>query len=148
MQLTKNFYLKEFLVSQTAARMRLNNDPSEQVIANLKALTINVLQPLREHYGRSVVISSGYRSKAVNRAIGSHDGSQHVQGMAADFEIPGLPNLEVAKWIRDNLTFDQLILEFWTGGNSGWIHCSYRQGNNRKQTLTINNRGTHQGFKA
>jgi len=148
MQLSKNFYLEEFLKSQTASRLKLNNNPNEKIIANLKNLAIHVLQPIREHYDRPVVISSGYRSVSVNRAIGSHDGSQHVVGQAADFEIPGLANLEVAKWIRDNLTFDQLILEFWTGGNSGWIHCSYRAGNNRKQTLTINNRGTHQGFKA
>lgn len=148
MQLSKNFYLSEFVRSQTASRKGIDNTPPVPVIENLKLLAINVLQPLRDHYDRPIVISSGYRSPALNRAIGSSDRSQHTKGQAADFEIPGLPNLEVANWIKDNLPYDQLILEFWTGGNSGWIHCSYAHNANKKQLLTINNRGTFKGFVA
>lgn len=139
MKLSKNFYLSELVKSQVAERKGLDNTPDGVVQANLKGLCMNVLQKVRDHYGKPVVINSGYRSPAVNKAIGGSTTSQHCKGEAADFEIPGLDNKEVAKWIANNLSFDQLILEFYEEGkgkNSGWIHVSYKDlPDNRKSML-------------
>ena len=146
MQLTKNFHLSEFLVSQTASRQGINNIPNQTQIANLKLLAEKVLQPLRDHYQLPVSISSGYRSPALNRAVGGSPSSQHMTGQAADFQIPSIDNYTVAKWIQDNLNYDQLILEFYSGGNSGWIHCGYSP-SHKNQELTINKFGTFQGLK-
>lgn len=127
MKLGKNFSLHEFTRSQTASRRNIDNTPDPVIVKRLEALVDNVLQPVRDHFGRPVRISSGYRSPRLNRAIGGSRTSQHMQGEAADFEIPGLSNYEVAKWMKQNLNYDQLILEFYTPGvpNSGWIHVSY-----------------------
>ena len=92
-------------------------------------------------FGTREVIASGYRSPELSEAIGSKATSQHCLGEAADFEIAGVSNLEVALWIQNHCDFDQLILEFWKDGepNSGWIHCSYKNdGTNRKTALIIN----------
>ncbi len=107
---------------------------------------------MRAHFGLPVTISSWYRCPALNKAIGGVDKpgkiSQHVLGEAVDFEIPGVPNAEVAAWIRDNLEFDQCILEFYKPGipDSGWIHVSYREGACRNTCLTINSTGTFEGL--
>tara|TARA_Y100001963_G_C6427221_1_gene285389 strand:- start:155 stop:454 length:300 start_codon:yes stop_codon:yes gene_type:complete len=84
-----------------------------------------------------VSVSSGYRSKALCEAIGSKSTSQHAKGEAADFEIFGISNKELADWIHFNVNYDQLILEYWkeSDPNSGWVHCSYTEGNNRRQYL-------------
>lgn len=146
MQLTKNFYLSEFLASQTASRFHLDNTPNFEVKNRLKLLAEKVLQPIRDHYNRPVIVSSGYRSPAVNRAVGGSPKSQHMTGEAADFEIPGIDNYELAKWIENNLNYDQLILEFYTGGNSGWIHVGYSP-RHLNQELTINRFGSFSGLK-
>lgn len=131
MRLSKNFSLSELTKSQTALRMGINNEPTPGDLYNLHLLCDNILQPLREHYGRPVTISSGYRSEDLCVAIGSSRKSQHAKGQAADFEVMGMDNKEVAEWIRDVLDFDQLILEFYEDGepNSGWVHCSYAEDN-------------------
>lgn len=142
-QLSPNFHLSEFLKSQTATRLGVDMTPPPEVVENLRNLCVAILQPVRDHFGRPVSVSSGWRPLKVNRAIGSSDGSQHVLGQAADFEIPGISNPVVAQWIEDNLIFDQLILEFYTQGdpNSGWIHASFVAGRqNRQQSLTIGRR--------
>lgn len=143
MKLTPDFHLSEFLKSQTAHRLGVDMTPPARVVESLTNLCVAILQPVRDHFGKPVSISSGYRPLSVNRAIGSSDSSQHVKGEAADFEIPGVPNPEVAKWIEDHLLFDQLILEFYTQGdpNSGWIHASFCAGRqNLQQSLTIGRR--------
>lgn len=131
MKLSRNFSLGELTKSQTALRMGIDNNPTPEDLYNLHLLCDNILQPLREHYGRPVTISSGYRSEDLCVAIGSSRKSQHAKGQAADFEVMGVDNKEVAEWIRDVLDFDQLILEFYKDGepNSGWIHCSYAEDN-------------------
>lgn len=141
MRLSNNFLLSEFTKSNTALRLGIDNTPTEEVIYNLTQLCRYVLQPIKDYYTQiapidkiAVIVSSGFRCLQLNRAIGSSDRSQHILGMAADFEIPGLSNLEVATWIRDNLEFDQLILEYYdeSDPNSGWIHISFNpNGNNR-----------------
>jgi hypothetical protein len=138
MNLTKNFTLAEMCKSDTALRLGLENEPNEQQLAALKLLAEKVLQPVRGHFGRGVKVNSALRTLPVNRAIGSGDNSDHVRGQAADIEIPGVPNAELAEWIKDNLEFRQLILEFYTPGipDSGWVHVSYVAEDNKKQVLT------------
>jgi hypothetical protein len=85
------------------------------------------LQPVRDHFGMAVVISSGYRCPLLNKEVSKSQNSQHLYGLAADFEIPGVSNRDIALWIQQNLVYDQLILEFHDpkDPNSGWVHCSY-----------------------
>jgi len=138
MQLSKNFNLVEMTKSQTATRQGIDNTPSAEHQANLQSLCMHVLQPIRDHFGQVVSVSSGYRSPELCVAIGSSTKSQHAKGEASDFEIFGISNKELADYIDQNLDYDQLILEYWKGEdepNSGWVHCSYTNGNNRKQYL-------------
>jgi len=139
MKLSENFSLVELTKSQTAERKGIDNTPSTEHQENLKRLCESILQRVRDHFGRVVSVSSGYRSEELCQAIGSKITSQHAKGQAADFEIFGTPNNEVANWIRNNLIFDQLILEFWNPDepNSGWVHVSYDPdfNQNRKQYL-------------
>jgi zinc D-Ala-D-Ala carboxypeptidase len=137
MSLTKNFSLIELTKSQTAERKGIDNTPSTEHQENLKSLCEMILQPIRDHFGQVVSVSSGYRSQELCVAIGSSTNSQHAKGEAADFEIFGLSNKELADYIDENLDYDQLILEYWkeSDPNSGWVHCSYTNGNNRKQYL-------------
>ena len=143
MKLSKNFTLKELTKSSTAVRHGINNNPDKEQMINLVVLTNCVLQPIRNAHGR-VDVNSGLRVLELNRAIGSGDSSQHVQGMAADIECPSISNMELAEWIRDNLEFDQLILEFYTPQDptSGWVHVSYNKEENRKRVLrAVKNNG-------
>jgi len=137
MSLTKNFSLIELTSSQTATRKGIDNTPSPEHQDNLKSLCTYVLQPIRDHFSRVVSVSSGYRSPELCIAIGSKISSQHAKGEAADFEIFGVSNKELADYIHEELEYDQLILEYWNESdpNSGWVHCSYTNGNNRKQYL-------------
>ena len=137
MKLSENFSLVELTKSQTAERKGINNTPSTEHQDNLKSLCTHVLQPVRDHFSRVVSVSSGYRSEALCLAIGSKTTSQHAKGEAADFEIYGLSNKELADWINENLYYDQLILEYWKEEepNSGWVHCSFSLNGNRKQYL-------------
>ena len=134
MQLSQNFTLAELTKSQTAERKGIKNVPDAEAITNLKLLAENILQPIRNEFG-SFIVSSGYRCPELSIAIGSSKNSQHCKGQAADFEVANVDNYLLAQWIRDNLVFDQLILECYTGGNTGWIHCSYSQ-RARKELLT------------
>ena len=132
--LSKNFSLAELTKSQTAERKGIPNTPTADHIFNLTALCENILQPIRNEFG-SFIVSSGYRSPELCEAIGSKATSQHAKGEAADFEVAGVSNYKLATWIEENLPFDQLILECFQGGNSGWIHCSYSSNANRQQSL-------------
>ena len=137
MKLSENFSLSELTKSQTAERKGIDNTPSPTHQENLKSLCEMVLQPIRDHFGQVVSVSSGYRSPELCTAIGSKSTSQHAKGEAADFEIFGVSNKELADWIHYNTNYDQLILEYWNESdpNSGWVHCSFSEGNNRKQYL-------------
>ena len=126
MNLSRNFTLSELTKSDTAIRRGINNNPNAEQIEKLKALCENILQPVRDHFGR-VKVTSGFRSAELCVAIGSSVNSQHARAEAADFEVVGTDNVELFDWIKNNLEPDQLILEFYTPGepNSGWIHCSW-----------------------
>ena len=138
MKLTANFSLEELTKSETALRFDLDNEPNDEQLANLVALCECVLQPVRDHFGKGVKVNSGLRTPEVNAKVGGSKTSDHCKGMAADIEIPGIANAELAQWITDNLEFRQVILEFYTPGipDSGWVHVSYNSGDNKKQVLT------------
>lgn len=138
MQLSRNFTLTEMVKSETALRRGIDNTPSDDIIVNLTALANKVLQPIRDYYNKSVKVNSGYRSLEVNSLIGGSRTSDHCKGMAADIEIAGVNNPDLAKWIVENLKFTQVILEFYTQGvpDSGWVHVSYDPSNLKCQALT------------
>ena len=138
MQLTNNFSLHEMTKSETALRMQMDNTPNEVEIDNLRVLCEKVLQPVRDHYGKGVKVNSGFRAADVNAEVGGSRTSDHCKGQAADIEIPGVPNAELAQWIANNLEYTQVILEFYTQGipDSGWVHVSYDPANLKKQQLT------------
>lgn len=140
MKLTANISLDELTKSQIAERKGINNNPNPTQIENLKALAQNILQPVRSHFDKPLIISSGFRCAELCVEIGSSVTSQHVaddKAAAADFEIPAIDNKELAKYIRNELSFDQLILEFYRDNEptSGWVHCSYSTDHNRNQPL-------------
>jgi len=140
MQLSEHFNLKEFTKSETAIRKRIDNTPNAVHAQNLKNVCEKILEPVRKHFNKPVRINSGYRGPALNAAVGGSSKSQHCNGEAIDFEIDGLANPELARWVSQNCEFDQIILEFYDpkeGPNSGWVHASYTTtGKNRKQLLT------------
>lgn len=137
MKLSNNFSLHELTKSDMAARKEIDNTPSLTVIDNLQALVDNILQPIRSKLG-PVVVTSGYRSPKLNTAIGGSPTSDHCLGMAADIEVLGMDNKELAQYIRDNFKFTQVILEFYTDGlpDSGWVHVSYDKDDLKCQCLT------------
>jgi len=137
MQLSGHFSLSELTKSQTAERKGIDNKPTLEHIENLTELCTQILEPTRRNFGKPMVITSGYRSEELCEAIGSVKTSQHAKGQAADFEMIGLDNKSLAKYIKNNLVFDQLILEFYTPNDpsSGWVHCSYNKDENRKEAL-------------
>lgn len=150
-KLTKNFTLEEMCYSVTANNMKIKNYTTDNnIVSKLKLLCEHILQPVRDYYGKPVIINSGYRCPSLNNAVKGAKNSQHLTGEACDFEIMGISNYELANWVKDNLDFDQLILEFCDNLkndiNSGWVHCSYKAYGNRHQTLTINKKGTKTGL--
>ena len=148
MKLSQHFSLEEMTKSQTAIRKGIDNVPNEEQIQNLKALCENVLEYIRIRFGKAITVNSGFRNQELNQAIGGARTSQHTTGQAADIEINGVDNLELAKWIRENLHFDQLICEYYVNGipDSGWVHVSWNSSGNRGQVLTIDKSGTRNGL--
>ena len=148
MQLSKHFKLSEFTKSQVAVRKGIKNTPSSGEIKNLTDLCYGVLEKARAKFDRPVTINSGFRCLELNHAIGSGDSSQHCKGMAADIEIPGVPNIQLAYWIQGNCDFDQLILEFYQPeeDSAGWVHVSFNQDHNRNQVLTFNGKKYDNGL--
>lgn len=138
MQLSKNLSLAEVIRSETAKRKGISNMPTPEHIENFKKLAENVFQPIREHFGVPIHISSGYRSKALNTAIGGSLSSQHCKGEAIDIDMDGtsITNKQIFDFVKDNVNFDQMIWEFGTDVNPDWVHVSYNSdGPQRKQIL-------------
>lgn len=149
LQLSEHFTLQDLCYSSTASKLGINNTPPSDIIEKLRYLAINGLEPIYKQFGK-LTINSGYRGTALNVAVGGASTSQHCKGEAADIEVLGVNNYDLAVWIRDNLEFDQLILEFATNlssdPNSGWVHLSLKSANNRHQLLTIDSSGTKSGL--
>lgn len=144
MQLSKNLSLAEVIRSETAKRKGISNMPTEAHIENFKLLAEKVFQPIREHFGVPIHISSGYRSKALNESIKGSSSSQHCSGEAIDIDMDGtdITNAEIFNYIKDNLEFDQLIWEFGTDANPDWVHVSYEStGKQRKMILKAVKKG-------
>jgi hypothetical protein len=138
MQLSEHFELAEFIRSSTAKRASISNMPTDAHLENIKLLCEKVLEPIRIHFARPIILSSGYRSAALNRAVGGSSSSQHCSGEAADIDMDGtnVTNAQIFNYIKDNLEFDQLIWEFGTDTNPDWVHVSYESnGRQRKQIL-------------
>ena len=149
--LTENFALKDFIKSETAIRKGIPNTPTTDHKIALKAVCEHILEPVMAYFQKPVRINSSYRSPKLNAAVGGSAKSQHCNGEAVDFEIDGLPNPELAKWVSRNCEFDQVILEFYNpkeGPNSGWVHASYTaKGTNRRQILTAVTEGGKTVYK-
>ena len=137
LQLSPNFSQAEAEKSQTALRLGIINIVPPNLLPSVKNVAMTILQPVRDHYGVPFSPSSWYRSPSLCTAIGSKTTSQHAKGEAVDLEVPGVDNRDLARWISENLAFDQLILEFYDGTpNGGWVHCSTKlTGEQRRQVL-------------
>ena len=135
-KLSEHFSLGEFVRSSTAQRMGIDNTPDAEAIENLRNLCTKVLEPLREHLGQPVVITSGFRSKRLNEVVGGVKNSQHLRGEAADLMVEGEKQArDWIRWMMDFLEFDQLILE--KKSKKVWVHVSLKR--NRQQVLKIEN---------
>lgn len=131
-QITKNFTLDELTHSNTAKARGIANQPGSVEIANLRKLTINLLQPLRDRYGKPMRVNSGYRSTEVNRLVGGVPTSQHTKGQAADISCDN-PRELLMLLISSGLNFDQAIL--YDDGRNNFLHLSFNEVGNRKQVL-------------
>jgi hypothetical protein len=143
-RISDHFTLGELCKSQTAERLGIENLPNEDQLECLKQVTENVLEPVRVFFDKPFAPNSGFRCLELNEAIGSSAKSQHCKGQAIDFEISTIANESLARWIKENLDYDQLILEFYDGvdPNSGWVHVSYvSEEENRKEALIYNKSG-------
>jgi hypothetical protein len=158
MQLSKNLALSEVTRSETAKRKGISNMPTPEHIENFKKLAENVFQPIRDHFGVPIRLSSGYRSEALNKAIGGAGkvvngkyvaSSQHCKGEAIDIDMDGtsITNKQVFDFIKENINFDQLIWEFGTDANPDWVHVSYdSEGKQRKQVLKAIKKGSSTSY--
>lgn len=148
-QLSKSFSLAELTNSNTAKSRGINNTAPPKVVKNMKDLATNLLQPLRDHIGLPIKVNSGYRSPALNKAVGGVSNSSHLTGYAVDIVCPSYGNAKefcryIEKFLKENnIPFDQLIYEYGT-----WVHLGYKSnaGLQRKQVLTINKRGKFMGI--
>lgn len=139
MQLSKHLALAEVIRSETAKRKGISNMPTEEHIKNFQLLAENIFEPIRERFGVPIHISSGYRSKELNTAIGGALTSDHCKGMAIDLDqqghSQGITNKEIFDYIKDNLKFKQLIWEGGTKEEPDWVHCSYDISNLKQEIL-------------
>lgn len=142
MQLSKNYTLQDFTKSSTALKLGISNEPTAEHLDNIKNLCIHVLEPLCEHFGIKIYISSGYRSDALNKIIHGALSSQHLTGQAVDIDMDNMSttvtNQMVFDYIKDNIVFDQLINEY----SYSWVHVSFKGTANRHQVLDAVKVGT------
>ena len=139
MMLSDNLSYKEVIYSNTAIAREIPNEPTIEHLENLKAIAKNVFQPLRDHFGVPIKVTSGYRSKELNDAIGGSSTSQHSFGQALDLDADafgGITNAQIFAFIDERLVFDQMIWEFGDNKNPDWVHVSYKtDGKNRGEKL-------------
>ena len=135
---SKNISYKEATHSTTAKRLGIDNTPNAEQFSNMVYVAENVFQPIREHFGVPIYVSSFFRSEGLNRAIKGSVNSTHIKGEAMDLDadvFEGVTNAQIFEYIKNNLEFDQLIWEFGTDENPAWVHVSLSKRNNRKQVL-------------
>jgi len=139
MQLSTNLSLAEVIRSESAKRKGINNMPTLEHIENLKKLATNIFQPIRDHFGRPILISSGYRSIKLNEAIKGSLSSQHCSGEAIDIDMDGtdITNAQIFHFIKDTLNFDQLIWEFGTDKNPDWVHVSFAANKSQRKQILV-----------
>jgi hypothetical protein len=139
MQLSTNLSLAEVTRSETAKRRGISNMPTAEHIENFKKLAVNIFQPIREHFGKPIIISSGYRSAELNKAIGGSLSSQHCSGEAIDIDMDGtdITNAQIFNYIKDNLNFDQMIWEFGTDTNPDWVHVSFAANRSQRKQILV-----------
>ena len=152
MKLSEHLNLSEVTRSETAKRRGISNEPTAEHLENFKKLAENIFEPIRKHFGKPIHLSSGYRSKALNTAIGGSLSSQHCKGEAIDIDMDGssngVTNRMVFDYIRTNLNFDQLIWEFGTKDNPDWVHVSFSStGKQRKQVLRAVKAGSKTAYQ-
>ena len=152
MKLSEHLDLAEVTRSETAKRKGISNTPTPEHLENFKKLAKNIFEPIRKHFGVPIHISSGYRSKALNTAIGGSLTSQHCSGEAIDIDMDGssngVTNKMVFEFIKSNLNFDQLIWEFGTKDAPDWVHVSFEtSGKQRKQILIAFKNGGKTAYK-
>lgn len=138
MKLSDNLSLAEVTKSATAIRKGITNTPTATHLIALKELSKNIFQPCREHFGKPLAVTSGYRSEELNELIGGSKSSQHSKGEALDLDADvfgGFSNAELFNYIKNHLNFDQLIWEFGNNNNPAWVHCSYKTQGNRNEVL-------------
>ena len=136
--ISRNISYKEATHSTTAKRLGIDNTPNAEQMSNMRYVAENVFQPIREHFGVPIYISSFFRSEALNRAIQGSSSSTHIKGEAMDLDADvfgRINNAQIFNYIKDHLEFDQLIWEFGTDENPAWVHVSLSKRNNRKQIL-------------
>jgi zinc D-Ala-D-Ala carboxypeptidase len=139
MQLSTNLSLAEVTRSETAKRRGISNMPTAEHIENFKKLAANIFQPIREHFGKPIIISSGYRSAELNKAIGGSLSSQHSSGEAIDIDMDGtdITNKQIFDYIKENLNFDQMIWEFGTDANPDWVHVSFASNRSQRKQILV-----------
>jgi hypothetical protein len=152
MKLSEHLNLSEVTRSETAKRRGISNEPTAEHLENFKKLAENIFEPIRKHFGKPIHLSSGYRSKALNTAIGGSLSSQHCKGEAIDIDMDGssngVTNRMVFDYIKANLNFDQLIWEFGTKDNPDWVHVSFSStGKQRKQVLRAVKSGSKTAYQ-
>ena len=141
MKLSKNLWLSEVVKSNTATRKGIDNSPTEEHINNLKYLAKKIFQPIREHFGCPIFVSSGYRSKALYEAIGGSQKSFHSWGMALDLDMDGksqnVSNADIFNFIKNNLPYTELIWEFGTENKPDWVHVAIAKGREQEKNTKI-----------
>ena len=141
MKLSKNLWLSEVTKSNTAVRRGIDNNPTDEHVEKLKYLAEKIFQPIREHFNCPIFVSSGYRSKALNEAIGGSQRSFHSHGCALDLDMDGkaqnVSNTDIFNFIKDNLEYTELIWEFGTKDKPDWVHVAIAKGRETEKNAKI-----------
>lgn len=136
----KYFTLKEMTKSSTAKANNIDNTPDFEIVENLNLLIINLLDPMREAYGKAIKVTSGFRCPALNKIVGGVENSQHMKGQAADIVPADGTTNEFITWIQQYLKgkdFDQCIIETSKKTGGKWIHISWKKTGNRKKIFEL-----------
>ena len=141
MKLSKNLWLSEVVKSNTATRKGIDNSPTEEHINNLKYLAKKIFQPIREHFGCPIFVSSGYRSKALNEAIGGSQRSFHSHGCALDLDMDNkaskISNTDIFNFIKESLEYTELIWEFGDEDKPDWVHVAIAKGRENEKNAKV-----------